>query len=155
MVLHANLPNPLFYSQDVPILLGDLEDPQSLRAAFSQAKVVISTAGPYLRLGTPVVDAAVHAGTHYVDITGRRWDDADVFWFLAAGYTKLCGWGLELCTPCLSCEHRVVGTPRLSQVSHPLCIQILAGEIPWVTTLVEKYHESAREKGIRLIPCCA
>ncbi|KAL6785835.1 hypothetical protein ACKKBG_A00355 [Auxenochlorella protothecoides x Auxenochlorella symbiontica] len=87
-----------FDKEDVPILLGDLEDPQSLHAAFSQAKVVISTAGPYLRLGTPVVDAAVHAGTHYVDITG---------------------------------------------------------EIPWVTTLVDKYHESAREKGIRLIPCCA
>lgn len=35
-----------------------------------QAKVVISTAGPYAELGTPVIDACVRLGTHYVELSG-------------------------------------------------------------------------------------
>ncbi len=36
----------------------------------AQTSVMISTAGPFALHGTPVVDAAVRSGTHYVDITG-------------------------------------------------------------------------------------
>lgn len=32
---------------------------------------MLSTAGPFALLGTPVVDAAVRSGCHYVDITGK------------------------------------------------------------------------------------
>lgn len=42
-------------------------------AVVKQAKVVIACAGPYAQIGTPVVDACVRLGTHYVDITGMRW----------------------------------------------------------------------------------
>lgn len=37
----------------------------------SQTRVVISTAGPFALIGTPVVEAAVRGGAHYVDITGE------------------------------------------------------------------------------------
>ena len=36
----------------------------------AQAKVIIACSGPYAQLGTPVVDACVRLGAHYVDITG-------------------------------------------------------------------------------------
>ena len=37
----------------------------------SDTKVVLSTAGPYYKYGTPIVDACVKCGAHYVDITGE------------------------------------------------------------------------------------
>ena len=36
-----------------------------------QARVVLSTAGPFARIGQPVIDACVRLGTHYVDINGE------------------------------------------------------------------------------------
>ena len=45
-------------------------DQSSLDALASAARVVLSTAGPFLKIGTPLVDAAVRNGSHYVDITG-------------------------------------------------------------------------------------
>lgn len=42
----------------------------SLDSIAAQTRVVLSTAGPFALLGTPVVDAAVRGGCHYVDITG-------------------------------------------------------------------------------------
>jgi short subunit dehydrogenase-like uncharacterized protein len=58
---------------------------------------VLSTAGPFARIGEPVVDAAVRMGSHYVDITG---------------------------------------------------------ETPWVKQMIDKHHEQAKAKGLRIVPCC-
>lgn len=55
----------------MPILIGDLKSQPSLDSIASQTTVMISTAGPFALYGTPVVDAAVRSGTHYVDITGE------------------------------------------------------------------------------------
>ena len=56
--------------QDVPILVADATDQASIDSVVKQAKVVIACAGPYAKLGTPVVDACVRLGAHCVDITG-------------------------------------------------------------------------------------
>lgn len=56
--------------QNVPLLYADSNDQASVDSVVSQAKVVIACNGPYAQLGTPVVDACVRLGTHYVDITG-------------------------------------------------------------------------------------
>ena len=56
--------------QDVPILVADATDQASIDSVVEQAKVVIACAGPYAKLGTPVVDACVRLGAHCVDITG-------------------------------------------------------------------------------------
>jgi short subunit dehydrogenase-like uncharacterized protein len=53
------------------ILVADSGDQASVDAVVSQASVILSTAGPFALHGTPVVDACVRFGTHYVDITGE------------------------------------------------------------------------------------
>lgn len=56
---------------DVPLVVADLSDTASLDEMASDTEVIISTAGPFTRLGTPIVDAAVRNECHYVDITGE------------------------------------------------------------------------------------
>jgi short subunit dehydrogenase-like uncharacterized protein len=38
---------------------------------LSQTRVVISTVGPFIKYGTPLVEACIRQKTHYVDITGE------------------------------------------------------------------------------------
>lgn len=47
------------------------DDPTSLRAMAARTKVVLTTVGPFIRYGEPLVEACVAEGTHYVDITGE------------------------------------------------------------------------------------
>jgi saccharopine dehydrogenase (NAD+, L-glutamate forming) len=56
---------------DLPLLHADADDPQSLRAVAESARVVITTVGPYLLHGEPLVAACAEAGTDYVDLTGE------------------------------------------------------------------------------------
>ena len=56
---------------DVPVVVGDATDPESLRAIAEGARVVCTTVGPYTRLGSPLVEACVEAGTDYCDLTGE------------------------------------------------------------------------------------
>jgi short subunit dehydrogenase-like uncharacterized protein len=53
------------------ILVADSRDQATVDAVVSRTRVVLNTAGPFARYGTPVVDACVRFGTHYVDITGE------------------------------------------------------------------------------------
>jgi saccharopine dehydrogenase (NAD+, L-glutamate forming) len=56
---------------DLPLLHADANDPQSLRAVAEATRVVITTVGPYLLYGEPLVAACAEAGTDYVDLTGE------------------------------------------------------------------------------------
>ncbi|WP_433180542.1 saccharopine dehydrogenase family protein [Actinoallomurus sp. CA-150999] len=56
---------------DVPLLRADVSDASSLREIASSARVVISTVGPYVTYGEPLVAACAEAGTDYVDLTGE------------------------------------------------------------------------------------
>lgn len=56
---------------DVPILVADATDPAAMAEVAGQARVVISTVGPYLKYGEPLVAACAETGTHYVDLTGE------------------------------------------------------------------------------------
>lgn len=56
---------------DLPLLHADAGDPQSLRSVAESTKVVITTVGPYLLYGEPLVAACAEAGTDYVDLTGE------------------------------------------------------------------------------------
>lgn len=55
----------------VDALVADSRDQASVDAVVRRARVLLSTAGPYARYGTPVVDACVRFGTHHVNITGE------------------------------------------------------------------------------------
>jgi short subunit dehydrogenase-like uncharacterized protein len=56
---------------DLPLLIADVTDPASLRAVAEASRVVITTVGPYLEHGEPLVAACAAAGTDYVDLTGE------------------------------------------------------------------------------------
>jgi len=56
---------------DLPLLPADASDPSSLREVAQASRVVITTVGPYIRYGEPVVAACADAGTDYVDLTGE------------------------------------------------------------------------------------
>ncbi len=56
---------------DLPLLEADVEDPGSLREMAEAARVVITTVGPYIKYGEPLVAACAEAGTDYVDLTGE------------------------------------------------------------------------------------
>lgn len=56
---------------DLALLKADVEDPASLEAVAGATKVVITTVGPYIRYGEPLVAACAELGTDYVDLTGE------------------------------------------------------------------------------------
>jgi short subunit dehydrogenase-like uncharacterized protein len=56
---------------EVPLLHADVDDPASLRELAVSARVVITTVGPYIKYGEPLVAACAEAGTDYVDLTGE------------------------------------------------------------------------------------
>jgi short subunit dehydrogenase-like uncharacterized protein len=56
---------------ELDLLQADVEDPASVRELAESTKVVISTVGPYIRYGEPLVAACAAAGTDYVDLTGE------------------------------------------------------------------------------------
>jgi short subunit dehydrogenase-like uncharacterized protein len=81
----------------IDVIEADLNDRASLVRMTSSTRVMISTAGPFAKIGTPIVDACCRSGTNYVDITG---------------------------------------------------------EPQWVRTLIDGYHDIAKEKKIKIVPCC-
>ncbi|MCW2842657.1 MAG: Saccharopine dehydrogenase [Nocardioides sp.] len=56
---------------DVELLHADVSDAASLAQVAGRARVVITTVGPYLTYGEPLVAACAEAGTDYVDLTGE------------------------------------------------------------------------------------
>ncbi|MEU5691883.1 saccharopine dehydrogenase NADP-binding domain-containing protein [Actinosynnema sp. NPDC020468] len=53
------------------LIPADVSDPASLRRLASSTRVLVSTVGPYLTHGMPVVAACAEAGTDYLDLTGE------------------------------------------------------------------------------------
>ena len=56
---------------ELPLVHADSADSASLRVVAESAQVVITTVGPYLEYGGPLVAACAAAGTDYVDLTGE------------------------------------------------------------------------------------
>ncbi len=53
------------------MLQADVTDPASLERLARSTRVLITTVGPYINYGEPVVAACAAAGTDYVDLTGE------------------------------------------------------------------------------------
>ena len=85
------------FNLECDVIVADGADLEALRSLASQTKVVLSTAGPFARYGSLLVQACVENATHYTDITGEN---------------------------------------------------------HWVKGLIDKHHEEAASKGIRIIPSC-
>ncbi len=57
--------------RDVGLLHADVTEPDSLAPIAEATRVLVTTVGPYLRHGEPLVAACAQAGTHYLDLTGE------------------------------------------------------------------------------------
>ena len=57
--------------RDVAIIVVDNTDDASVKAMAEATRVVMTTVGPYILHGEPVVRACAEAGTDYVDLTGE------------------------------------------------------------------------------------
>lgn len=55
----------------LPLVVADAADETSLRALVTQARVVVSTVGPYALHGEPLVKICAESGTDYCDLTGE------------------------------------------------------------------------------------
>ena len=60
------------FNLECDVIVADGADLEALRSLTSQTKVVLSTAGPFARYGSLLVQACVENGTHYTDITGEN-----------------------------------------------------------------------------------
>lgn len=58
-------------AQEWPLTTVDVTDPAAVAELAARTRVVVSTAGPYLRYGLPLVQACANAGTDYADLTGE------------------------------------------------------------------------------------
>ena len=58
-------------SPTLPLFQADATDAAALAALVRQARVVITTVGPYTRHGTGLAQACAEAGTDYVDLCGE------------------------------------------------------------------------------------
>jgi len=56
---------------ELPLLIADSTDADSLHRVAAAARVVVTTVGPYLRHGEALVAACADEGTDYLDLTGE------------------------------------------------------------------------------------
>jgi short subunit dehydrogenase-like uncharacterized protein len=74
----------------LPLLKADVGDETSLRKVAEATKVVITTVGPYILHGEPLVAACAAAGTDYVDLTGEP-EFVDRMWLSYNGQAEQTG----------------------------------------------------------------
>jgi short subunit dehydrogenase-like uncharacterized protein len=56
---------------EVAVLQADVSDAPSMRRIAEASRAVVTTVGPYIRYGEPLVAACAEAGTDYLDLTGE------------------------------------------------------------------------------------
>jgi short subunit dehydrogenase-like uncharacterized protein len=61
------------------LLQADVNDADAMRKVAESTRVVITTVGPYILYGEPLVAACAAAGTDYVDLTGEP-EFVDLMW---------------------------------------------------------------------------
>jgi short subunit dehydrogenase-like uncharacterized protein len=66
-------------ASELPLIEADVTDATSIRDLAESTRVVISTVGPYIHYGEPLVAACAAAGTDYVDLTGEP-EFVDLMW---------------------------------------------------------------------------
>lgn len=72
------------------LLQADVNDPGAIKAVAEATKVVITTVGPYIKYGEPLVAACAAAGTDYVDLTGEP-EFVDLMWLRYHDLAKASG----------------------------------------------------------------
>ncbi|MCS5586979.1 MAG: saccharopine dehydrogenase NADP-binding domain-containing protein [Porticoccaceae bacterium] len=60
-------------AKDLPVIVADSSDSDSLNAMCRQSRVILSTIGPYALYGEPLIKACVENGNDYCDLTGEAY----------------------------------------------------------------------------------
>lgn len=60
-------------------VVADINDPASLDNAFSQTKIIVNCAGPYLDTAVPIIQSALRLGINYVDLSAEQKAVLDIF----------------------------------------------------------------------------
>ena len=81
----------------VDVLVADSSDQPAVDDIVRRTSVLLTTAGPFARFGTPLVDACVRFNTHYVDITG---EGAWVAHLLASYHDRAAATGTRIVPGC-------------------------------------------------------
>ncbi|XP_044257896.1 saccharopine dehydrogenase-like oxidoreductase [Tribolium madens] len=61
------------FLENVPIIVANVQEEETLREMARKARIIINCCGPYRFFGEPVVKACVEEGTHHVDISGESY----------------------------------------------------------------------------------
>jgi short subunit dehydrogenase-like uncharacterized protein len=101
---------------DLPLLHGDVGDAASIREVAESTKVVITTVGPYIRYGEPLVAACADAGTDYVDLTGEP-EFVDLMWLRYHERAEASG-------------ARIVHSCGFDSIPHDLGVLFTVGQLP-------------------------
>ncbi len=80
----------------MPLLVADADDAAALAEVAQSTKVILTTVGPYLKYGEPLVKACAEAGTHYCDLTGEP-EFVDSMWLRYHDTAKRSGAKLVHC----------------------------------------------------------
>jgi short subunit dehydrogenase-like uncharacterized protein len=64
---------------ELPLIEADVNDERSVQALAQSTRIVITTVGPYIEYGEPMVAACAAAGTDYLDLTGEP-EFVDTMW---------------------------------------------------------------------------
>ena len=67
----ASSANKQEYIANLPIIIADVTNEESLKAMLTSTRLVISCIGPYRLVGEKVLQLCALNGTHYVDICGE------------------------------------------------------------------------------------
>ena len=57
--------------EDVPFVIADADQPESVKAMVESTQVVLTTVGPYQKYGSDLVRMCSETGTDYVDLCGE------------------------------------------------------------------------------------
>ncbi|MDQ1106614.1 saccharopine dehydrogenase family protein [Nocardioides zeae] len=98
------------------LVVADSGDPESLRALAESTRLVITTVGPFLRYGEPLVAACAAAGTDYVDITGEP-EFVDEVWLRHHEAAEASG-------------ARIVHACGFDSIPHDLGVRFAVGHLP-------------------------
>ncbi len=101
---------------DLTLVAADVEDPDSLRALAERTRLVVTTVGPFLAHGRPLVAACAAAGTDYLDITGEP-EFVDQVWLDHHAEAEATG-------------ARIVHACGFDSIPHDLGVRFAVGELP-------------------------
>ena len=67
----AQVRDEMSISDNVPFVIADAEQPESVQAMVENTQVVLTTVGPYQKYGSDLVRMCSEVGTDYVDLCGE------------------------------------------------------------------------------------